>query len=85
MKYADLSKAHRDLKKVPYDDNDSSKNDDYWAAQEAFKLKLKEAMRNDELLKKLTRPQLLKVCAWCSTYRPLEPHVCLATLGRLAS
>lgn len=85
MKYTEISKAHRDLKKVPYDETNGSKNDAYWTAQEAFKVQLKHAMQDDELLRKLTKPQLVQMIAWCSSYRPIEPHVVLSILSKLAA
>jgi len=83
MKYADISREHRALKKIPYNESDTTRNDFFWTARANFKIRLQHALRDDELLRKLTKPQLLLVIAWCSSYRPFEPHVILSYLAKL--
>jgi len=77
MKYADLSREHRALLKL--DSWDSSNK--YWVAVEAFKVQLRIALRDDVLMQKLTKQQLIQVIAWSSSYRPFEPHVILSTIS----
>jgi hypothetical protein len=85
MKYSDLSRANRKLQAIPYDETDSSANDDYWAGVEVFKTKLKEALRDDACLRAMTKTQLWQFTAWCSSHRPVEPHIVLSTIGKLAA
>ncbi len=82
MKYTDISRAHRALKKL--EDQHPVGGGHYWTAYEAFKVQLRHALRDDELLRKLTKPQLFQVIAWCSTFRPHEPHVMLTIFSKLA-
>ena len=88
MKYAEISRDHRALKKlapngvVAWTDNGVvAATDHYWTAHEAFKVRLQHALKDDDLAQKLTKPQLFQIIAWCSTFRPHEPHVILSALA----
>lgn len=84
-KYADLKRDYRALMKLADQAVESRgrTGDEYWLAQEAFKVKLQNLMLDDEAMQKLPKSGLLHVIAWCSTYRPFEPHVILTMLSRL--
>ena len=85
MKYADISQEHTALRNRGIAASDSRDTEQYWTAEEAFKISLRHALRDDELMQKLTKPQLLKVLAWCSTFRPHEPHVILTIFSKLSA
>jgi len=75
MKYADLSREHRKLKKL------RASSPEYWAALSEFKGSLKEAVYDVELMQSVNKRHLLQIIAWCSGYRPMEPHVVLMKIG----
>ena len=88
MKYAEISRDHRALKKLEPDIVAWTENagvlvatDHYWTAHEAFKVRLQHALKDDDLARKLTKPQLFQIIAWCSIFRPYEPHVILSMLA----
>lgn len=85
MTYADLSKAHRRLEKVPYDSesDDPDVNDAYWAAEEVFRSVLRTAVLDRDFLRSLTKASLLRVIKWSSRFRPMAPHMLLATLSNI--
>lgn len=80
MKYSDLSKRHRALKALDRTNSD----DAFWTAHAEFKHELGHAIRDEGLLRKMTKPQLIQLIAWCGTFRPAEPHVVLSKIGKLA-
>ena len=82
MKYADISRAYRALKKLEENDGVS---EHYWVANDEFKILLQHALHDAELMQKLTKPQFLRVLAWCTTFRPHEPHTLLTIFSNLAN
>ena len=85
MKYADISRTHRALKKLEEDKRTGDHNETYWAAHDEFKILLQHALHDAELMQKLTKPQFLRVLAWCTTFRPHEPHTLLTIFSNLAN
>lgn len=86
MKYSEISKEHRALEKMDrHETTDALANDDkFWTAHEAFKVRLKHALRDEECMRKM-KPQFIQFVAWCTSFRPNEPHVILTCLARLAN
>jgi hypothetical protein len=84
MKYGEVSQMHRRLQRMDRGEGATEQQDkEYWDYREQWQHKLRDAMWDDEFLKRLTRPQIIQMCAWCSTFRPLEPHVVLNLIGRI--
>lgn len=84
MKYDELYKEYRqllELANVPASDRDQ---DTYWKAHEEFKKTLRTALRDDKLLLAMGSRELIQFLAWCSSFRPREPHVILSTFSLLA-
>ena len=83
MKYSDISKEHRALEKMDrHKTTDSLANDDkFWAAHEAFKIRLRDALWNEDFVRSLNCKHLLQFIALCTTFRPYEPHVMLTCLS----
>ena len=80
MNYNDFYNEHRNLLELANGDQDI-----YWKAHDTFKQFLKTAVRNDEFILSLDAQQLIQFLAWCSSYRPQEPHVILTIFSQLAN
>ena len=80
MKYDELYKEHRQLLELANGDQDT-----YWESHEAFKRSLQTALQDDKLLLSLNSQQLIQFLAWCSGFRPREPHTILSIFSLLAN
>lgn len=88
MKYSEISREYRALEKIGGNaeerDHRGVSNDLFWTRHKAFKVRLGVALRDGECLRKMTKTQFIQFIAWCTTFRPNEPHVILTCLARLA-
>jgi hypothetical protein len=72
--YAKLNAIARRLTKAEEDN-------DYDAIREEFQVALRIALDDDRAVLKFSKNQLLQFVAWCSSYRPCEPHAILTSLS----
>ena len=83
MKYADLIKEHKALKVLEKKPSTTAMphSSEFWGAHDAFKVHLRDALKDDEFVPDLYADHLLRFISWCSTYRPYEPHTILTMLS----
>lgn len=51
-----------------------SNADDYYSKQNQLTEDLREFLRGGEWVQALSKAQLIELCAWESSYRPMAPH-----------
>jgi hypothetical protein len=49
----------------------------YYQQRDEFTERLREFLRGGEWVQALSKAELIQVCAWESTYRPMQPHMFL--------
>jgi hypothetical protein len=80
--FSALKKQHRALESQTYDPEAHADNRAYWEAREEFIRQLRFALDDRAFMLKTTKRQLCELASWCSSYRPREPHVLIAIIGR---
>lgn len=76
----ELKRLHRKLMKL-------KDTPEYWSKLEEFQGELKEFTSGthfDEFLSKASKNNVFILIAWCSSYRPREPHIILSKIGSAA-